>query len=101
MAAEREWLGLFQNQGTPVHIFRLPGIYGPGRSPLDRVREGKAHRIDLPGQVFSRVHVDDIANGVVAALDAPLLSIVGAKDAIVPPAICRGPMAGATRAGPE
>lgn len=49
--------------------FRLPGIYGPGRSALDRVREGKAHRIDLPDQVFSRVHVDDIASGVIAAID--------------------------------
>lgn len=56
-----------------ARVFRLPGIYGPGRSALDRVREGKARRIDLPGQVFSRVHVDDIASGVVAALtqDAP------------------------------
>ncbi|QFT76214.1 SDR family NAD(P)-dependent oxidoreductase [Erythrobacter sp. THAF29] len=56
-----------------ARVFRLPGIYGPGRSALDRVREGKARRIDMPGQVFSRVHVDDIANGVVAALtsDAP------------------------------
>ncbi len=54
-----------------ARVFRLPGIYGPGRSALDRVREGKAKRIDLPGQVFSRVHVDDIASGVVAALDAP------------------------------
>ncbi|MCX7863427.1 MAG: SDR family NAD(P)-dependent oxidoreductase, partial [Novosphingobium sp.] len=54
-----------------ARVFRLPGIYGPGRSPLDRVREGRAHRIDLPGQVFSRVHVDDIASGVVLALDAP------------------------------
>lgn len=51
-----------------ARVFRLPGIYGPGRSALDRVREGKARRIDLPGQVFSRVHVDDIASGVVAAL---------------------------------
>jgi len=53
--------------------FRLPGIYGPGRSALDRVRDGKAHRIDLPRQVFSRVHVDDIVSGVVAAIegDAP------------------------------
>jgi len=59
------WLGL------GARVFRLPGIYGPGRSTLDRVREGKAHRIDLPGQVFSRVHVDDIASGVLAALDAP------------------------------
>ncbi|WFL78772.1 SDR family oxidoreductase [Altererythrobacter arenosus] len=52
-----------------ARAFRLPGIYGPGRSALDRVREGKARRIDLPGQVFSRVHVDDIVAGVVAAID--------------------------------
>ena len=65
--ADLAWL----NRGA--RVFRLPGIYGPGRSALDRVREGKARRIDLPGQVFSRVHVDDIASGVVAALsqDAP------------------------------
>ncbi|WP_120076342.1 SDR family NAD(P)-dependent oxidoreductase [Aurantiacibacter odishensis] len=56
-----------------ARVFRLPGIYGPGRSAFDRIRAGKAHRIDLPGQVFSRVHVEDIASGVVAALtgDAP------------------------------
>ena len=56
-----------------ARVFRLPGIYGPGRSALDRVKEGKARRMDIPGQVFSRVHVDDIASGVVAALtqDAP------------------------------
>ncbi|MBU2342178.1 MAG: SDR family NAD(P)-dependent oxidoreductase, partial [Alphaproteobacteria bacterium] len=56
-----------------ARVFRLPGIYGPGRSAFERVREGKAHRIDLPGQVFSRVHVEDIASGVVAAIkhDAP------------------------------
>jgi hypothetical protein len=52
-------------------VFRLPGIYGPGRSPLDRVAAGTAHRVDAPGQVFSRVHVEDIASGVFAALDAP------------------------------
>ncbi len=51
-----------------ARVFRLPGIYGPGRSILDRVQDGKAHRIDLPGQIFSRVHVDDIASGVMAAL---------------------------------
>jgi nucleoside-diphosphate-sugar epimerase len=51
-----------------ARVFRLPGIYGPGRSALDRVREGKARRIDLPEQVFSRVHVDDIASAVVSAL---------------------------------
>jgi nucleoside-diphosphate-sugar epimerase len=54
-----------------ARVFRLPGIYGPGRSALDRVRAGKAHRIDLPGQVFSRVHVSDIADGVIAGLEAP------------------------------
>ena len=64
-ASDSAWLA------KGARVFRLPGIYGPGRSPLDRVREGRAHRIDLPGQVFSRVHVDDIAQGVVRALDAP------------------------------
>jgi nucleoside-diphosphate-sugar epimerase len=54
-----------------ARVFRLPGIYGPGRSALDRARAGRAHRIDLPGQVFSRVHVADIVNGVIAALGAP------------------------------
>jgi len=52
-----------------VRVFRLPGIYGPGRSPLDRVAEGHAHRLDVPGQVFSRIHVDDIVGGVLAAID--------------------------------
>lgn len=63
--ADAEWLS------HGARVFRLPGIYGPGRSALDRVREGKAHRIDLPDQVFSRVHVDDITGGVIAALAAP------------------------------
>lgn len=54
-----------------VRVFRLPGIYGPGRSTLDRVAEGRAHRIDIPDQVFSRVHVDDIASGVIASFVGP------------------------------
>ncbi len=54
-----------------ARVFRLPGIYGPGRSPLDRVAAGKAHRTGLADQVFSRVHVDDIARGVIAAFTAP------------------------------
>jgi len=54
-----------------ARVFRLPGIYGPGRSALDRVRDGSAKRIDLPDQVFSRVHVDDIAGGVIASFDGP------------------------------
>lgn len=52
-----------------AHIFRLPGIYGPGRSALDRLREGRAHRIVLPDQVFSRIHVDDLADAVEASFD--------------------------------
>ena len=63
-AADARWLAL------GARVLRLPGIYGPGRSALERVREGRAQRIDLPGQVFSRVHVEDIASGVLAALDA-------------------------------
>ena len=62
--ADQDWL----RRGA--HVFRLPGIYGPGRSALDRVIEGKAHRVDLPDQVFSRVHVDDIVSGVIAGFDA-------------------------------
>jgi len=63
--ADAAWLAL------GARVFRLPGIYGPERSPLDRVLAGSAHRIDSPGQVFSRVHVADIASGVIAGLIAP------------------------------
>lgn len=54
-----------------ARVLRLPGIYGPGRSALERVEEGKAHRIALAHQVFSRVHVDDIVSGALAAQDGP------------------------------
>jgi nucleoside-diphosphate-sugar epimerase len=67
IAADRAWGGL----RADVRIFRLPGIYGPGRSALDRVLEGQAHRIDLPDQIFSRVHVDDIAGAVMASFAGP------------------------------
>ena len=63
--ADAAWLA------RDARVFRLPGIYGPGRSALDRVRAGKAHRIDLPGQVFSRIHVDDIGDALIAGMDAP------------------------------
>ena len=66
-AADAAWGAL----RADVRIFRLPGIYGPGRSILDRIAEDRAHRIDLPRQVFSRVHVDDIAGGVIASLRGP------------------------------
>ncbi len=61
----------WQDLRRDVRIFRLPGIYGPGRSALDRVIEGKAHRIDLPDQIFSRIHVDDIVSAVRASCAAP------------------------------
>ncbi len=65
--ADQSW----QDLRDDMHVFRLPGIYGPGRSPLDRVREGKSSRIDMPGQVFSRIHVDDIVAAVIASFDSP------------------------------
>jgi nucleoside-diphosphate-sugar epimerase len=54
-----------------ARIFRLPGIYGPGRSALDRVSDGKAHRIDIADQIFSRVHVDDIVSALMASFAGP------------------------------
>ncbi len=69
LAAEQAWCALMSRAGTPVHRFRLAGIYGPGRNALATVRRGRAQRIDKPGQVFSRVHVDDIA----AVLEASIL----------------------------
>ena len=65
VAAERGWLS------HGACIFRLPGIYGPGRSPFDRLRDGTARRLVKPGQVFSRIHVDDLAAGVTASIDRP------------------------------
>lgn len=65
--AEAAW----RASGLPVHIFRLAGIYGPGRSAIDTVRGGNARRIVKPGQVFSRIHVDDIAGTVLASLARP------------------------------
>ncbi|WP_282605914.1 SDR family oxidoreductase [Pelagibius sp. Alg239-R121] len=70
-AAERGWLDLQAKDAVPAHIFRLAGIYGPGRSLLDTVKAGKAKRIDRPGQVFSRIHVEDIARVLEASIAAP------------------------------
>lgn len=70
-AAECAWLGLYRDHGVPVHLFRLAGIYGPGRSALDSMRAGLAKRIDKPGQVFSRIHVDDIATVLEASIARP------------------------------
>lgn len=69
--AERAWLALHEERGLPVQVFRLAGIYGPGRNPLDQARRGEARRIDRPGHLFSRIHVDDIAAVVQASINHP------------------------------
>ena len=66
LAAEQEWRLLAGN--CPVDIFRLAGIYGPGRSPFDALRAGTARRVSKPGQMFGRIHRDDIAAAVLAAM---------------------------------
>lgn len=71
VSAETRWLDLWRRHGAPVHVFRLAGIYGPGRSALDTVRSGRAQRIVKPGQVFSRIHVADIAQVLRASMARP------------------------------
>lgn len=67
-AAEEDWQSI---PGLPVHIFRLAGIYGPGRGPFAKLRKGTAQRIVKPNQVFSRIHVEDIANVLIASIARP------------------------------
>lgn len=71
IAAEGAWQDLARSHDLPLHIFRLAGIYGPGRGPFQKVRDGTARRIIKPGQVFSRIHVEDIAQVLLASIDAP------------------------------
>ncbi len=70
-AAEAGWLALWRRRGVPVHVFRLAGIYGPGRSALDAVRGGTAKRVRKPGQVFGRIHVDDVVAVLRASMARP------------------------------
>ncbi len=72
VAAEGAWLEEREYQ-VPMHVFRLAGIYGPGRSAFDSLRAGKAKRIDKPGQYFSRIHVDDIVTILQASMAQPVL----------------------------
>ncbi len=74
--AEADWAAL----GLPLHIFRLAGIYGPGRGPFEKVRDGTARRIHKPGQVFSRIHVEDIANVLEAAISRPCPGVYNVCD---------------------
>ncbi len=65
--SEKKWLAT----GLPVHVFRLSGIYGPGRSAIESLQEGTARRIDKAGQVFSRIHVEDICQTLIASINKP------------------------------
>ena len=67
VVAEQQWLALGQRAGKKVTLLRLAGIYGPRRNALVNLREGKARRLVKPGQVFNRIHVEDIARAVEAA----------------------------------
>lgn len=69
--AERDWLDAGQGMGLTVQIFRLPALYGPGRSPIDRLRDGTARRVRKPGQVFNRIHVADVVSGLFASMARP------------------------------
>ena len=69
--AERGWLEAGATTGAAVQVFRLPALYGPGRSGLDRLRNGEARMVSKPGQVFNRIHVDDVVSGLFAAMDRP------------------------------
>ncbi|NGX16361.1 SDR family oxidoreductase [Wenzhouxiangella sp. XN24] len=71
VACEERWLAWGCTHGKPVQIFRLPGIYGPHRSPFARLLAGDARRIVKPGQVFNRIHVDDIVAALLLAMQVP------------------------------
>ncbi len=69
LAAEIAWQVFAAETGAPIHIFRIAGIYGPTRNPLEALRAGTARRFDKPGQIFSRIHVEDLATATLAASD--------------------------------
>lgn len=71
LAAERAWITALDGTATAVQVFRLAGIYGPGRSAIDQTRAGTARIIDKPGQVFNRIHVDDIGEILMASMARP------------------------------
>lgn len=68
---ERGWLDLYRQHGLQMHVFRLAGIYGPGRSAIDDLRAGTARRVDKPGHVFCRIHVEDIAGTLRTSIEHP------------------------------
>ena len=81
LKAEDDWLAFGRTFGKTVQVFRLGGIYGAGRSAVDDLRDGTARRIIKPGQVFNRIHVEDIAGALEAAIDtAPATRIFNVTD---------------------
>lgn len=71
LETDEAWLDFGARSGKPVQIFRLSGIYGPGRNAITKLRSGTANRLIKPGQVFNRIHVDDIAGILLASLASP------------------------------
>jgi nucleoside-diphosphate-sugar epimerase len=71
VVAEQDWLAFGEETGIPVMIFRIAGIYGPGRNALVKVKAGEARRLVKPGQVFNRIHVADIAGVLEASIKRP------------------------------
>ena len=68
---ERDWLDGAQGMGLTLQIFRLPGFYGPGRNVVERLRDGSARLVRKPGQIFNRIHVDDVVSGLFASMARP------------------------------
>ncbi|TCT06535.1 SDR family oxidoreductase [Aquabacter spiritensis] len=85
LAAEADWQRFGAELGIPVAILRLAGIYGPGRSALVQLKAGEARRIDKPGQVFNRIHVDDIAASILAVVAQRFDGIVNVTDDLPAP----------------
>ncbi|MEM5581259.1 SDR family oxidoreductase [Roseibium sp. AS2] len=80
VAAEQAWLEFARAHGLPVQIFRLSGIYGPGRNAFENFRKGTARRLIKPGQVFNRIHAADIAGALEAAMAQPSTRIFNVTD---------------------
>jgi nucleoside-diphosphate-sugar epimerase len=81
LSAENEWLAFSVKYQLPLHVFRLAGIYGPGRNAIARILNGKKESIFKEGHVFSRIHVEDIANVLMASITSPQpLSIYNVAD---------------------
>ena len=80
LEVENDWLALAEKTGIPVGIFRLSGIYGPGKNALVNLEKGTARRLVKPGQVFNRIHVEDIAGALAAATAQPATRVYNVTD---------------------